>query len=279
MFRSDHRQAFKFALALSASLVLSTWLLPYLVQFGGCKKQSSPFGQSVVQDPLEFFPKSTSLETVQDHTPQGKTLERDSTDDKLFLLENKFFQVVVTSQGGSIKEINLPLSTSFEERQSNHYLIQPVEIDKWVVDKKQEDAVFPLLGKAVFSKEKSLASRYHPLVRRSLISRGITIPSSMHTLSLFSDYEDLSKLQYSVVSHTATELIIQHVGKSRTIRRIFRLRDVPYVISAVVELEGDCRGIWITSGIPETEILSNQPAPRVQFRHIKGNGSSIETVS
>ncbi|WP_157952628.1 hypothetical protein, partial [Candidatus Similichlamydia epinepheli] len=80
MFQSDHRQAFKFAFALSASLLLSTWLLPYLVQFGGgkcCPVKSGPFP---VHDPIGFFPKSTVRGPIHDKDSIEQSAVDDYTD-------------------------------------------------------------------------------------------------------------------------------------------------------------------------------------------------------
>ncbi|RDB31518.1 membrane protein insertase YidC [Candidatus Similichlamydia laticola] len=279
MSQSDHRQALRIAFALSISLLVSNWFLPY---WGHSKAQPDRVvasEKSLANVSMEFLPTSTALSSPSEKMEQPVFLnnEEERSKETLLVLENGFFQIVVSTKGGSLKEINLPLIQ--KEEKNNIYAVRPVEIDKWVSSFSPEDASFPLQKEGALMKGPPHVVQYHPLIRRSLPSQKIFLPHYTNALALFSDYEDLSQLHYSVLSHTKDEIVLIHTGPTRKIRRIFQLEDSPYLLSAKIELEGDCRGLWMTSGIPETEILSNQPSPRVQFRHIKGNLSAFENVS
>ena len=42
-------------------------------------------------------------------------------------------------------------------------------------------------------------------------------------------------------------------------------KGAPYSIDVTIDIQGDARGLWLTTGIPEVEWISGSPAPALRI--------------
>jgi len=53
----------------------------------------------------------------------------------------------------------------------------------------------------------------------------------------------------------------------------------PYCLNVSVKVEGDSRGLWVTSGVPEVELISGSPAPIIKYSTVRNNKQVVEKLS
>ena len=52
----------------------------------------------------------------------------------------------------------------------------------------------------------------------------------------------------------------------------------PYCLNLDIQIEGDGRGLWLTSGIPEVEWISGGIAPSLKYRVTRNQKSEVEKI-
>lgn len=204
---------------------------------------------------------------------EGKQLE------KYYVLQNSFQQLVFSNYGGALAEINLPY-LSKEDRES---VVREIEFDRDMVKQNPQNARFPLHpyftpGKsatepAIAHTEGQLGG-YYPLIRRDLIETGnrksVHIPPKLYALNIVSEYPEVAELVYDVKEFTETKIVFEAVQSHRKITKTFEIVEPPtggpYCLYLTINIDGDSRGLWLTSGIPEVELISGSPAPVLKYR-------------
>jgi YidC/Oxa1 family membrane protein insertase len=188
-----------------------------------------------------------------------------------YVLENDYQQVVISTRGGSVAEINLP----FQSESNQKSIVLPIGFDKKILKDSPENATFPLKPYYAFENGKKVeknpkTSGYTPLLRRSLKSTNNTylsqIPSNYYAFNLVSDNPNESDIPYSVKNFGKD--FIELIGKSngRVITKSFRLKqDVPYAIEMSLNVEGNTNNLYVTSGILEAELVSGTYSPMLQY--------------
>mgnify|MGYP007059297780 FL=1 len=90
-----------------------------------------------------------------------------------YVLENEYQQLVFSSLGGSLVEINLPFKTNFNTKSS----ILPISLDKKIVTASPHNSQFPLHEAETVQADgtkiikNSTTGGYYPLLRRDLIDQ------------------------------------------------------------------------------------------------------------
>ncbi len=203
---------------------------------------------------------------------------------KYYVLENEFVQLVISSQGGAVAEINLP----FETEKNEESVVKPIEFDRLMVEQHPENARFPARGywtaDGIYHNEGVLGG-YLPLLRRNLYDgkQVFTIPPKYYALNLVSEYPELSLLNFSVKSFEKDKLVLEASQGYRRIRKTYSLKSekgtVPYTFDFEIAVMGDGRGLWLTTGVPEVEMVSGRSSPELKVRTVRGNKSEVESLS
>lgn len=55
-------------------------------------------------------------------------------------------------------------------------------------------------------------------------------------------------------------------------------KDAPYVFDMTIKVEGDKKGLWVSSGVPEVELFSGSPAPTLKYRMTRRNKSEVAII-
>ena len=201
-----------------------------------------------------------------------------------YVLENNYQQLVFSSKGAALVEINLPFQNNAAAS-----VVKEIEIDRLIEKNLPQRAYFPKNVAKIFengqviSKKQSLG-KYYPLLRRGNEQK---IKAQHFSLNLSSQYPQLSEMQYRLVSISEDSIVFEAEQSHRKIRKSFSFEKkqgsfVPYSVLATVEIEkrtGDQSSLWIGTGIPEIELISAAPAPSIRLRTTRKQEAQVDELS
>lgn len=209
------------------------------------------------------------------------------SDEEFYVLENEYQQLVFSTLGGSLAEINLPLHSPKDPKS----LVKEIDIDREILAQSPQNSRFPLYphfrnleGKTELVREGSLGG-YYPLLRRSQLShdgqpKHIASPE-YYALSLLSDQVDLSQLNYRVTRFEKNIIQFRASSGGRTFTKTFTLpatRNGPYCFDVEIEVDGQANDLWLSSGVPDVEIVGGSYAPLLRYQITQGANSEVETI-
>lgn len=220
-----------------------------------------------------------SLQDLPVFTALIKTAPLRQTDQaqKYYVLENETVQLVFSNIGGALAEINLPLRSD-ENQQS---VVNQIGFGRDIIQDSPANAHFP--AHSYYTPDSSephsvgKIGGYYPLIRRGIVLKNsqVDIPPQYYATNIVSDYPEMAELVYEVVEFTNKRIVFVGAQPHRKITKVYEIapKGSPYTFDLDVRVEGDARGLWIGSGVPEVEIMSNNSSPRIQYRTIrKGKG-------
>lgn len=208
-----------------------------------------------------------------------------------FVLEDGYQQLVFSNRGGALAEINLP----FQGRADTESVVKEIEIDREMVAQHPNNAYFPLHAYYTPGKDpsgpfvehqKGNLGGYYPLLRRDLVSdkgqAALTIQPHYYATNLVSEYPELAELIYEVKHFDSESIVFEAVQSHRRITKTYRLphptEGAPYCVELDIAIEGDSRGLWLTSGIPDVELISGAAAPALKYRVTRQGKSEVEPI-
>lgn len=210
--------------------------------------------------------------------------------EKFYVLATPDQQLVFSSYGGALVEINLP----FESKKDKESVVKEIQFDRDMVDQYPYNAKFPSHpyftpggnkeGPFVEHKERSLGG-YYPLLRRDLIEKdakkSVRILPRYYALNIVSEYPEMAELIFEVKSFTEDSIVFEAVQGYRRITKTYSVANevqAPYTIDLIVNIEGDSRGLWLTSGVPEVEWISGAQAPALKYRVTRNRRGEVESI-
>lgn len=219
-----------------------------------------------------------------------KTLAGQKSSEEFYVLETPYQQLVFSSYGGALVEINLP----FESKDDKESVVKEIQYDRDMISQHPYNEQFPAHpyfspgvkaeGPFVQNKERSLGG-YYPLLRRDLIERDakktVRVLPRYYALNIVSEYPETAELVYEVKSFTKDQIVFEAIQGHRQITKTFSVANevqAPYAIDLAINVEGDSRGLWLTSGVPEVEWISGAPAPSLKYRITRNKKSEVESI-
>lgn len=207
------------------------------------------------------------------YAPKEKT---ETFEEKYYVLENDYQQLVFSNRGGSLTEINLP----FKSNENEKSVVKEIETDRYLLECCPKNSRFPIVPYYTYDSKESVEGHlggYYPLLRRGFEK---AIPAEYEALNLVSDYPETAEMMYDVVEFTKNKIVF--VGKS-SLRKVtktysFPENEAPYVFDLDLKIEGSSRGLWLTSGVPDVEIMSNSSNPQIQYRLTRKGKSEVEKL-
>lgn len=209
---------------------------------------------------------------------------------KYYVLENAYQQLVFSNVGGALIEINLPFSSESNTVSS----VRPIEFDREIKESYSYNAYFPAhpyltagsTSTAPFVEhEKGQLGGYYPLIRRDLIEDGVhksvKINPRYYSLNLLSEYPEFAELIYTVKHFDLHSITFEGQQRQRKITKTFTLPkdiDAPYCFDLKIKIEGEKRGLWLSSGIPEVELFSGTPDPILKYRITRNQKPYVENI-
>lgn len=207
-----------------------------------------------------------------------------SGEQKYYVLENAYEQLVFTNVGGALVEINLP----FESSEDKVSVVKEIGFDRTITADYPANAHFP--GHPFYTPGSTEAhpsgvlGGYYPLLRRGIWNgKAIEIAPQYYALNIVSEYPEMAELVYSVKEFTDTKIVFEAIQPHRKITKTFTLSEkgasgAPYTFDLQVQIEGDSRGLWLSSGVPEVEIISNNSSPQIQYRLMRKGKAGVEKL-
>ncbi len=212
-------------------------------------------------------------------------------EEKFYVLENDYQQLAFSNYGGALVEINLP----FQSKHNRNSVVKEIEFDRQMVASHPYNARFPAHpfyttgsnpeGPFTDHIEGQLGG-YYPLLRRDLIERSnrksIKIAPRFYALNIISEYPEVAELVYEVKQLTKNSIVFEAVQHHRRITKTFSIAQedlgAPYCINMSLKIEGDSRGLWLTSGVPEIELISGAPSPSLKYRITRNHKADVESI-
>ncbi len=221
----------------------------------------------VEQPPATPLSQSQAVATPQ--TPKV-TAKKNET---LYVIENEYAQLVFSNLGGSLSEVNLILEN--KERKSP---IKPIRTDRILKKYYPQDDLFPLSAYQMAGNQTGTPQLggYYPLLRRGISPDLYGLAITSNDTDASSKTFSLKRLEKDLIEFEGT------VGKCRVTKTFSFPQDMqkaPYCVEMTLTLDGDTSGLWLTTGIPEVEIISNSSNPSLKYRETRNKKASVEQIS
>lgn len=209
-------------------------------------------------------------------------------EEKFYVLENGTQQIVFSNYGGAIAELNLP----FQSKENPQSVVKEIEYDRLMVKQHPENALFPSHGYYTAGTEPQFHSKgklggYYPLIRRDLIEKPpfktVRVKPVHYALNIVSEYPEVADLVYEVKEFTDKKIVFEATQPHRRITKTYEFagsdEEAPYSFNLTVKVEGDSRGLWLSSGVPEVEWISGGVAPALKYRITVNKKPKVEGLS
>lgn len=206
-------------------------------------------------------------------------------EEQFYVLENAYQQLVFSNYGGALAEINLP----FQSETNQLSVVKEIEFDRDIKQHHPQNARFPAhpyFTPGDVKNEQGKLGGYYPLIRRDLIQdkgrKNVQVTPHFYALNLTSEYPELAKLIYKVTKFTENTIVFEAKQAHRKITKTYQIADEtqggPYTIDLTIDIDGEAKGLWLTSGVPEVEWISGGVAPALKYRITKHGKPSVEAV-
>ncbi len=227
-----------------------------------------------------------SLENlVGQSTSSSASFSRSS--EEFYVIENDYQQLVFSTRGGALAEINLPLRS----KTNQNSLVKEINIDREILANSPANAHFPLRPYNVISdgrssfREKGELGGYYPLLRRPIFNaegeQKTAFPAEYYAFNIVGDDSEIAKLQFTVTRFEANLIQFEAKTGQRRIIKTFRIpkeKNGPYCLELDVQVDGDARNLWLTSGVPDVELVASSYSPLLRIQETKGKESDVETI-
>ncbi len=214
------------------------------------------------------------------------------TDEKFYVLENSYQQLVFSTYGAALAEINLP----FHSKENSLSVVREIEFDRDMIKEYPDNAYFPLHPYYTPSASTKDAPQFHsqgqlggyyPLLRRNLVEKSprqsIQVKPQYYALNIVSEYPEMAEMIYEVKHFDDHSITFEATQQHRHITKTYSLGnhdhpEGPYCLTLEIKIEGDGRGLWLTSGLPEVEWISGSLAPALKYRLTRNQKSEVEKI-
>lgn len=236
--------------------------------------------------PLAKLDKFATLVNYQIETVPELAL----SDQEYFVLENDTMQIVFSNLGGAIAEINLP----FRSPKNTQSVVLPISFDR-IIDKKYTSNAhfpshpYPFVEKGSIQpvmKETTIGG-YYPLLRRGIERDSgyppYNVPPQYYAFNTVSEDPETSQTYYKLLKFDDKMIQFEATFPNRRIIKTYSFpsegSNAPYCLDISIKVEGDTRGLWIGSGVPEVELISGSPAPIIKYSTVQNSKHIVEKLS
>ncbi|MCY3973981.1 MAG: membrane protein insertase YidC [Simkaniaceae bacterium] len=222
---------------------------------------------------------NTPLEQTDHTTASRDERGTNGSTESFYVLRNPFMQVVCSDTGGAIAEINLPFRQS-----SPQSVVLPVRFDRIIESRYPKKGRFPLhpyhlpgSGGGRVTKHLPAEGGYYPLLRR-----GGSDPR-FYAFNTVSEEAETAKIPYRVTRFTDDLIEFTGIVDNTRIIKTYSFshgeQKAPYTLFVTVRTEEGVRGLWLTSGVPQAELISGSPAPAVKYSVMRGGDRNVKRLS
>lgn len=234
------------------------------------KHKVTPFSEL---DHLRNFVTQATVPLVP--TPNGS--------ETFYVLETPYQQLVFSTLGGSLAEINLPLKSK-----DSKSIIKEIDIDRKILRDSPQNAHFPLhpYVSAQSSQEQTEGSLggYYPLLRRSIMnadgSEKSDVPAQFYALNVLREGND-APMNFRVQEFGPRMIKFEGSDGRRSITKTYRIpeeQNGPYCFDLEIEVDGDATGLWLSSGVPDVELVGGSYGPQLKYQVRTSRGTNVEEI-
>jgi YidC/Oxa1 family membrane protein insertase len=230
---------------------------------------------------------TAALKQNEAYTNKGSAkITNQSQGEKFYVLENEYQQLVFSNIGGALAEINLPFETTKDAASP----VKKIEVDRIMQDKYPFNAYFPVnpyytAGMVTHSADERHLGGYYPLLRRTLVkatTEEVLLQPRYYAFNTISSYPEVANLVYEVTSFNEQSITFEAVQQNRRIIKTYSIaqqsKGAPYCIDLTIRVDGDSRGLSLTSGVPDVEMMSGSPTPALKVRLTRNQASEVEKL-
>src|SRR5579872_2410319 len=251
------------------------------------------FNKSKTQPPTQSVQKTQEASAQNTRAPSLPTassnVEISSKEEQFYVLENNYQQLVFSNVGGALSEINLPLRSK-ENTQSE---IRSIDFDRQMEKNYPENDHFPAFaytmadpqGNGPVQVEEGKIGGYYPLLRRPIFEhrklQKMRINPQFYAFNTLSDDPNTGKVLYTVKRLEKDLIEFEGVEGQRRITKTYAFPkgiDAPYTFDLNIKIDGDTRGLWLTTGVPEVELISGSFTPNLKYRTSFNKKIQVEQI-
>ncbi len=199
-----------------------------------------------------------------------------SGNETFYVLENEYQQLVFSSVGGSLAEINLPL-----RGKNDKSYVKEIDFDRTIEKDSPQNARFPLNSYSTPGGEvkESAVGGYYPLLRRGL--NGNQISPEYYALNIVGEDPAIANTNFRMTRFENNLIEFQgSVGQAQITKTytIPQERNGPYCFNLDIRVDGNAQGLWLASGVPDVEIVSNSYTPLLRIQVTRNKTSDVDTI-
>ncbi len=196
-------------------------------------------------------------------------------EENLYVIENEYQQLVVSSLNGALAEINLPLKSP----ENPNSVVRKIWVDEVLQKEYPEYDYFPGGPYQTYqgSFKKGELDSYYPLLRRGVAPAYYGLATATSNPESAQTTYRLKRLEKNLIEMEGTTAGVR-------LKKTYKLPDnafrTPYTFEYTVEISGNPSELTLGTGIPEIEIVSGSSTPALKYR-VKDmrNKEFIEQVS
>lgn len=186
-----------------------------------------------------------------------------ASNEKYYVIENDFQQLVISSLNGALAEINLPIGN----------VVKKI----WADEETQEHFPAGPYQTSQGSFDKGSIGGYYPLLRRD-------VAPAYYGLATATSNPESASTPYTLIRLEKNLVEMEGITAGIPIRKIYKLPDepcgTPYTFEYTVVSGANPMELSVSTGIPEVEIVSNSSSPLLQYRAINSKLKGfVEKVS
>lgn len=219
--------------------------------------------------------------------PEAENLQNEFRNQEFYVIENEYQQLVFTNINGALAEINLP----FYSPEHPNSVVREVEFDRVLQKDYSFNDHFPQSSYLTYDgkeKQRPALGGYYPLLRRNLIGKAGRAPSTQidphyYALAIMEDEETPTPQNYKLKRFEKDLIEFELIEGNRKITKTYSFppnpSKAPYCINLSVRVDGDARGLQLTTGVPEVELISGSFSPALKYKVTRNQKSKVEEIS
>jgi YidC/Oxa1 family membrane protein insertase len=206
--------------------------------------------------------------------PMTRAPAKASSDEMLYVIQNKYQQLVVSSLGGAIAEINLP----FQSKENPDSVVRKIRVDTILEKDYPQKDRFPAGAYQTYAGtfNEGTVDNYYPLLRRSVDPRFYAMATLTSDPDSAATVFQMTRLEKNVIQMEGT------VGGTQITKTYTLPEDdsaAPYSFDMMIQVNGNTQDLSLTTGVPEVEIVSGSSTQSLKYRMTRNQKGAVEQLS
>lgn len=181
--------------------------------------------------------------------------------ERYYVIENDYQQLVVSSLNGALAEINLPLQSADNPKS----VVKKIWVDEKMQKEYSQEDYFPAGPYQTYqgSFDKGELGSYYPLLRRD-------VAPAYYGLATATTNPESAKTEYRLKRLEKNLIEMEGTTSGVRIRKTYVLPEdpsaTPYTFEYTLHVDENPMELTLSTGIPEVEIVSGSSSPSLKYR-------------